>query len=104
MTEITVPFIVNYLLERYIAQSNSKTQIDVDAFREWASMYMDTQRPSTIRSIAGNYVVKLVNGDEVSLAPPFEEGGMQHGGRAIPVTGHETAREILKAGGSLGKT
>jgi hypothetical protein len=94
---IAPPFIVEYLLEKYYETDDPVEE--ASSFVIFAEEFMDKHRPSTLTNVEGNYVIRLTNGDDVSIAPPVERGGMQQSGRAIPVTGHDTAREILKKGG-----
>ena len=103
MAENAAPFIVDYLLELHAQFAEEKPDSPLAGdFPGFARKFMDQHRPSTMQNVGGNFVIKLTNGDEVAVAPPLEGGGMQQSGRAIPVTGHETAREIVKAGGPMG--
>ena len=99
------PFIVEYLLDKYEEEVDISPSVeghDLYRFLKWCKEFMDKHRPSTFRSVEGSYVIQLTNGDEVSISPPLERGSMQPSGRAIPVTGHETAKEMLRGGGPMG--
>lgn len=103
MADIMAPTLVDYLLEKYEATLDAPGSLE--GFANWARDHLEENRPSTLQNVEGNYIICLMNGDEVAIAPPFKmDGSMQRSGRAIPVTGVDTAREILQAGGPMGRS
>jgi len=102
MADNLPPFLVDYLLDKYNQKTQDGPVPGLTGFAEFAKEFMGEHRPSLLQNVEGNYVIRLMNGDDVSVAPPFTPGEMQQSGRAIPVTGMETAREIRRAGGPMG--
>lgn len=115
MADVRAPFIVDYLLDKFAKHRKDEAKDMAEAataeegygwvptrFSEFCREFMNEHRPSTMQNVEGNYIITLTSGDEVSVAPPFVSGDMQRGGRAIPVTGMATVKEILKAGGPMG--
>lgn len=97
MAEKPHVLLVNYLVEEYLRQhgENDPQLPDMRPFLEWARSYMDNNRPSMMKYHGPDLVIQLTNGDEVMLAPPFKTGSMQPS-MPVPVTGKDTAMEIMR--------
>jgi hypothetical protein len=102
-SDLQPPALVDYLFEKWCEEMSPDDLLaggNADDFVVFCRKFLEEHLPSLLTNVEGNYVVRLMNGDEVSICPPMpRDGSMQSSGRAIPVTGQDTAREILNQGG-----
>jgi hypothetical protein len=107
--QVGVVDIVTFLLREYIdwtAQTNGeprekvKDRIMADgglmAFRNFAFNYLTNYRPSAITHAEANFIIQLTNGKTTAVCPGAESlRGTMQPSSYIPVTGRETAQEIM---------
>lgn len=68
---------------------------NLDSFRQFAEEYLAANRPTTLGAMDGNYKVVLTNMRECSISPPLDEvRGTMQPAHAMPVTGHDTQRDM----------
>ena len=69
----------------------------LSAFREFCYNFLSNNRPATISHAEANYIIQFTGGQLVAVCPAMERlKGTMQASSYIPVTGRETALEIMR--------
>lgn len=99
------PDLISYLAEQYKSTMTARNKcfgekeghIDVEAeldaiktFLQFSKDFMEENRPSTLQHVDGNYLLSLMNGDQVLVCPSTDEvnlPGTTQPSHTVPVGG-----------------
>lgn len=93
----TNPSIVNYLINKYRAALPEGQSPCLESFEKFSNVYLTENRTSTIQHLDGNFMLSLMNGDQVLICPSTtvdEVPGSTMPANAVPVTGGDSLGHV----------